>query len=313
VNGVPLWPPTASEQAARVDAIFIGLLVISGAILLLVAGLMLVFCTRYRRGSTAPRGDLPRFIRRDVELGWTTATLFLALFLFWWAAATQLRAGTPPPNAIEIHVEAKQWMWKVRHPGGAREIDALHIPRGEPVRLIMTSQDVIHSFFVPAFRLKQDVLPGRFTETWFRATETGEYHLFCAEFCGTDHAVMRGTITVMEPGDYARWAAAQPHETDLAGEGAALFTTLGCSGCHAPASAVHAPRLVGIYGRIVHLADGRTVRADAAYIRDSILQPRRDVVAGYEPIMPSFAGLVNDGEIQRLVAYIQSLGTERRP
>jgi cytochrome c oxidase subunit II len=302
-----LWPATASEQAARVDSIFTGLLVISGAILLLVAALLLLFCARYRRGSAAPRGHLPEFIRRDVEIGWTAATLFLALFLFWWAASTQIHAGTPPADALEIHVAAKQWMWKTRHPSGAREINALHVPRGQAVRLVMTSQDVIHSFFVPAFRLKHDVVPGRLNQVWFRATTDGEFRLFCAEFCGTDHAVMGGMVTVMEPEDYARWAAAQPQEEDLAGEGAALFTALGCSGCHVGSRAVHAPRLNGVYGRVVHLSDGRTVRADPAYIRDSILQPTRDVVAGYEPVMPSFAGLVDEGDLQRLVAYIESL------
>jgi cytochrome c oxidase subunit 2 len=294
----------------QVDYLFIGLLVISGAILLLVGLLLLVFCTRYRRGSHARRGALPGFLKRDVEIGWTAGTLFLALFLFWWASSTMLRASAPPAGALEIHVVAKQWMWKTRHPNGAREINSLHVPRGEAVRLVMTAQDVIHSFFVPAFRVKQDVLPGRFTEMWFRATENGEYRLFCAEFCGTDHARMTGTVTVMDPEDYARWAAAQPQEEDLPGEGAVLFTALGCSGCHASASAVHAPSLAGVYGRLVHLADGRTIRADEAYLRDSILQPRRDVVAGYEPIMPSFEGVVDEGELQRLVAYLQSLRGE---
>ncbi|MCO6417958.1 cytochrome c oxidase subunit II [Siccirubricoccus sp. KC 17139] len=305
-----LWPATASEQAAHIDGLFTGLLVVTGLILLLVAGLLLLFCIRYRRGTQAKRGDLPEFLRRDVELGWTAATLFLALFLFWWAGTLELRASMAPPEALEIHVVAKQWMWKARHPNGAREIDALHVPRGEAVRLVMTSQDVIHSFYVPAFRVKQDVLPGRFTEMWFRPTRTGEYRLFCAEFCGTQHSRMGGMVTVMEPEDYASWAAAQPQEQDLPGEGEALFTALGCAGCHAPASAVHAPVLQGVYGRMVHLADGRTVRADQAYLRDSILQPQRDVVAGYAPIMPSFAGLVDEADLQRLVAYLQSLRGE---
>ncbi|MBL6458733.1 cytochrome c oxidase subunit II [Belnapia sp. T6] len=310
MNGFSLWPPTASEQAARIDSLFIGLLVVAGAILLLVAMLLLVFSIRYRRGSSARRGELPEFLRRDVELGWTAATLFLAIFLFWWAGATQLRASDAPPNALEVHVVAKQWMWKARHPNGAREINALHVPRGEAVRLVMTSQDVIHSFFVPAFRVKQDVVPGRFTHMWFRATKPGTYHLFCAEFCGTEHATMGGTVTVMEPEDYARWATAQPQEQDLPGEGAALFVSLGCSGCHAPSAAVHAPSLQGIYGRMVNLADGRTVRADAAYLRDSILLPKRDLVAGYEPIMPSFEGLVDEGDLQSLLAYLESLRGE---
>ena len=312
MNGISLWPPTASEQAARVDVVFIGLLVLSGAILLLVTGLLVVFCARYRRGSTARRGDLPGFLRRDVEIGWTAATLFLALFLFWWAGATQLFAGNAPPDALEVHVIAKQWMWKTRHPNGAREINALHVPRGDAVRLVMTSQDVIHSFFVPAFRLKHDVLPGRFTEVWFRATKTGEYHLFCAEFCGTEHARMGGTVSVLEPEDYARWATAQPQADDLAGEGGALFASLGCAGCHANAAPARAPRLAGLAGRMVPLADGRTVRADGAYLRDAILLPNRDVVAGYPAAMPSFAGLVDDADLQRLVAYIQSLSPEDR-
>src|SRR4051812_41747412 len=200
-------------------------------------------------------------------------------------------------------------MWKTRHPSGAREINELHVPIGEPVRLLMTSQDVIHSFFVPAFRIKQDVVPGRLTETWFQATKPGEYHLFCAEFCGTEHAVMGGRIVVMKPDDYARWARAQPESDDLGREGGRLFISLGCSGCHAASSRVHAPSLVGLYGRLVHLSDGRTATADEAYLRDSILQPKKDIVAGFEPIMPSFAGVVDEDDMQRLVAYLMSLRT----
>jgi cytochrome c oxidase subunit II len=205
-----LWPPSASEQAVRVDAIFTGLLILSGAIILLVTGLLLVFAVRYRRGSPAHRGKLPTLFSRDAEIGWTTATLFLALFLFWWAGSAQPHVTTPPPGALEIHVKAKQWMWKTRHPNGAREINELHVPLGEAVRLVMTSQDVIHSFFVPAFRLKQDVVPGRLTETWFRATKLGDYRLLCAEFCGTEHPRMDGQVVVMRPEEYARWSAAQP-------------------------------------------------------------------------------------------------------
>jgi cytochrome c oxidase subunit 2 len=302
-----LWPQVASTQATKVDFIFILLLILSGGIILLVAGLLLGFSIRYRRGSSAPRGKLPEFMRRDIEIGWTSATLFLALFLFWWAATVELSAMQPPTNALEIHVLAKQWMWKSRHPSGAREIDELHVPVGEPVRLLMTSQDVIHSFFVPAFRMKQDVLPGRLTQTWFQATKIGEYHLFCAEFCGTEHSVMRGRIVVMKPEDYAVWTQAQPEADNLAREGARLFVSLGCSGCHTAGSRVHAPGLSGVYGRQVHLSDGRTVTADEAYLRDSILLPKKDVVVGYEPLMPSFSGVVDEDDLQRLVAYLMSL------
>lgn len=310
VPWVRLWPPAAAEQAGTVDGIFIALLVFCGALLLLVFGLLVVFSIRYRRGSTAKRGTLPEFIRRDIEIGWYGAITFLAVFIFGWAGATQLTLDAPPPDAMDIHIVAKQWMWKAEHPNGAREINELHIPRGEAVRLVMTSQDVIHSFFVPAFRRKQDVLPGRFTEMWFRPSEEGEFHLFCAEFCGTSHSRMRGRVVVMAPEAYAVWVAAQPQGDTLAREGERLFNAFGCTGCHAPASAVHAPRLAELYGRPVQLSDGRVARADEAYIRDSILLPRRDVVAGYEPIMPSFDGLIEEGELQRIIAYIRSLRPE---
>lgn len=307
MSGLSFWPVAASENAVKVDAIVAFLLVVSGAILALVGALVLTFSIRYRRGSPARRGVLPELVTRHVEVGWIAATLFLALFIFAWAGSTELSAFQPGPDALEIHVTAKQWMWKTQHPNGAREIDALHVPRGEQVRLLMTSQDAIHSFFVPAFRIKQDVLPGRLTDLRFRATRTGEYTLFCAEYCGTLHARMGGTVTVMEPEDYALWLAAQPEGDDLGREGRALFVALGCAGCHEGSTVVRAPGLAGVYGRAVNLADGRVVRADEAYLRDSILQPKRDVVAGFEPRMPSFAGLVGEDDLLRLVAYIRSL------
>lgn len=309
MGGFSLWPEEAAARAGDVDFIFVLLLVLSGIIILLVAGLLLTFSIRYRRGSSAPRGKLPKLISREIEIGWTAATLFLALFLFWWAGTLELSAMQPPARAMEIHVLAKQWMWKTRHPSGAREINELHVPINEPVRLLMTSQDVIHSFFVPAFRIKQDVLPGRFTQAWFTATKLGEYHLFCTEFCGTEHSMMTGRVVVMKPEDYAVWLRAQPEADDLAREGRQLFVSLGCSGCHAAPSRVNAPNLAGLYGRPVKLSDGQVVTADEAYLRDSILQPKRQVVAGYSPIMPSFAGVVDDDDLQRLVAYLMSLRT----
>ncbi|WP_043839693.1 cytochrome c oxidase subunit II [Muricoccus aerilatus] len=304
---IQLWPVAASDVAARVDAIVLTLLLITGAIMALVLVLLLTFAIRYRRGSPARRGELPELVKKEVEIGWTAATLFLALFIFAWAAATTLGDARPVGDALEIHVAAKQWMWQTQHPNGAREIDALHLPRGTPARLLMTSQDVIHSFFVPAFRIKQDVLPGRLTELRFTPTQTGEFPLYCTEYCGTLHARMGGTVTVMEPEDYGRWLSAQPQGDDIGHEGAALFVSLGCSGCHAGRGPVRAPGLAGIWGRDVQLADGRVRHVDESYLRDSILQPRRDVVAGYEPQMPSFSGIVGEEELLRLVAYIRSL------
>src|SRR3954469_539192 len=252
---------------------------------------------------------MPSLVSREFEIGWTAATLFIFLFLFWWAGSAQLSGLVAPKDALEIHVVAKQWMWQAQDAHGAREINELHIPVGVPVRFVMTSQDVIHSFFMPAFRMKKDVLPGRTTETWVEANKTGVFHLFCAEFCGTDHSRMIGRIVVMPQDAYGRWLSAQPEGDDLAHQGARLFVARGCAGCHAPSSKVHAPNLAGLYGRTVQLASGDTVVADDAYIRDAILQPKRDIAAGYEPIMPSFSGILSDGEVQSLVAYVRSLGS----
>jgi len=296
-----------SDYAAGVDRTFWMLVIISGVITLLVASLIVVFSVRYRRGSGAPRGELPDLLKREIEIGWTSATFFLFLFIFWWASSNQISALDPPSDALEIHVVAKQWMWRVQHPTGAREIDELHVPAHTPVRLAMTSEDVIHDLFLPSLRLKQDILPDRYTYLWFNANKTGIFHLTCAEFCGTDHARMDGRLVVVEPQDYARWTAVQPEGDDLAHQGAALFRSLGCSGCHAPGSSVHAPDLNGVYGRQVHLSDGRTVAADEAYLRDSILLPNKDVVAGFEPIMPSFRGVASEDDIVKLVAYLKSL------
>ncbi len=297
----------ASDYAARVDHLFILLSVISGLVVLLVTGLIVFFFARYYRGSPAPRGEVPERRSREIEIGWTAATLFTFLFIFWWAASNNLAALTPPKAALEIHVVAKQWMWRIQHPSGAREIDELHVPADTNVRLAMTSQDVIHDLYLPALRLKQDVLPGRYTYLWFNASKTGIYHLTCAEFCGTDHSIMAGRLVVVTPADYARWTAAQPQGDDLAHQGEALFRSLGCSGCHTPGSTVHAPDLHGLYGRTVQLDGGRSVTADEAYIRDCILVPEKNRVAGFPPLMPNFSGTVSEGQVVELVAYIKSL------
>jgi cytochrome c oxidase subunit 2 len=303
--------PEASTLAPAVDRIFWGLVGLSVVIMGIVGGLVFAFAIKYRKGTNAYRGPLPEWMSREVEIGWTVATLFVALFVFWWAAAAQLPHFLLPKKALEIHIVAKQWMWKAQHPEGVREIDALHVPLGVPVKLEMTSQDVIHSFGVPAFRIKQDVLPGRYTATWFEATEVGDYHLFCTEYCGTDHARMTGTISVMQPDAYAAWLAAQPHGEDLAGQGAQLFTTLGCSGCHGAHARVPAPPLAGLYGSQVVLADGSRATADEEYLRESIERPDAKVVAGYPSTMPSYQGVASEEQVVALIAYIKSLDTGR--
>ena len=299
----------ASDYAMQVDHLFYLLSIISGLVVALVSGLIIVFFALYYRGSSMPRGEVPKRKSHEIEIGWTVATLFAFLFLFWWAASDQLTALSPPKEALEIHIIAKQWMWRIQHPSGAREIDELHVPAGTNVRLAMTSQDVIHDLYLPALRLKQDVLPDRYTYLWFNANKTGIFHLTCAEFCGTDHSVMAGRLVIVSPEDYARWTAAQPQGDDLAHQGEALFRSLGCSGCHTPGSTVHAPDLRGIYGHAVHLTDGRTVTADEAYLRDCVLLPDKNRVAGFPPIMPNFTGEMSEGQMVELIAYLKSLTT----
>jgi cytochrome c oxidase subunit II len=300
----------ASQYAEHVDRLFWLLVVISAFIVGLIVTLLVIFLSRYRRDSKAPRGAVPERVDREIEIGWTTATLFLFLFMFWWAASNELTALTPPANALEIHVVAKQWMWRIQHPSGAREINELHVPVNTPVRLVMTSEDVIHDLYLPALRIKQDILPDRYTYLWFTADKTGVFHLTCAEFCGTDHSVMAGRLVIVDPQDYARWTAAQPEGDDLAHQGEALFRSLGCSGCHTPGSSVHAPDLHEVYGHPVHLSDGRTVTADDAYLRDSILLPDKDIVAGFSPIMPSFSGVVGEDDLVKLLAFLKSLAPD---
>jgi cytochrome c oxidase subunit 2 len=244
-----------------------------------------------------------------METSWSVIPFLLILVFFYWATTLFMAQQSPPDDALTINVVAKQWMWKFQHTEGAREINDLHVPAGRPVRLTMTSQDVIHSLYLPALRIKQDVLPGRYTQLWFTADSPGTYALRCAEYCGTDHSEMVGRFIVMRPEDYARWLQAAAIDGGLAVRGKELFHRLGCSGCHTSGSAVHAPSLAGVYGSLVPLADGRIVRADAQYIHDSIMLPNQDVAAGYEPIMPPFGKLIDEEQVVQLQAYIRSLGT----
>lgn len=304
--------PEASQNAHQVDFAFFLVLAIASTILLLLFVLLVVFIVRYRKGSRAKRGPLPNIFKREVEIGWTTATTFAFIFIFWWFVGGSIFPPRAFPGQIEIHVVAKQWMWKTEHPDGAREIDALHIPINTPVRLVMTSEDVIHSFFVPAFRLKQDVLPMITTELEFTPTELGTFHLFCAEYCGAQHSRMTGEITVMTEAQYAQWLRRQPHGDSLVREGEALYAKFGCGACHAATSRIQAPKLAGIAGQSVLLRTGAHVVADDAYLRRSITDPRADIVAGFSPIMPSYGSVATASEVEALVAYIKSLPQEEQ-
>ena len=306
-----VWPAEASQHAVRVDELFVAFAALIFALSAPVFVLLAVFSVRYRRGRAADRSHAPS--RGPwVETGWTVIPFLLTLAFFVYSSWLFFQTGNAPASALTIDVVAKQWMWKFEHPGGQREIDELHVPAGEPVKLVMTSQDVIHSLFLPALRLKQDVLPGRYTSLWFTADVPGTYALRCSQFCGFDHAVMGGRFVVMRPEDYARWLAQAGTDGSLAQQGFQLFRKLGCSGCHGPDSARRAPSLEGIYDRPVALEGGRVAVADDQYLRDSILYPAKDVAAGYAPVMPTFAGQVSETDLLRLVAYLKSIGDASR-
>lgn len=299
-----LLPASASDAAARLDSLAIGMLCLTGAAALAILTLLVYFSIRYRASNDVDRSNPPAS-NRPLEIGWMLAPLLLFFGVFVWAAIDYADLHNPPADAMPVYLVAKQWMWKAQHRNGRREVGELHVPLGQPVRLLMTSEDVIHSFFVPAFRVKQDVLPGRYTTVWFEPTALGEYRLFCAEFCGTDHAVMTGRVVVMTPSDFSRWLEAGPRQPGMAARGFDLYRQYGCSGCHDAGSSVHAPPLTGLLGRRVHLADGRELTADAGYVRDAILLPDKDVVAGYAPIMPSFAGQIGEEDLLSIIEYIK--------
>ncbi|TRX73750.1 cytochrome c oxidase subunit II [Pseudomonas mangiferae] len=307
---VRLWPEQASHYAAQVDWLVIGFTGMMAMFVVPVFVFMWVFIFRYRRGHAAERDHRPSGSLK-VELTWMVLPFIGALVLFVYSARLFFEARVPPADALEIQVTAKQWMWKFQHTGGQREINTLHVPAERPVKLTMISEDVIHSLFFPSLRVKQDVLPGRYTEMWFQAERPGTYDVYCAEYCGTDHAAMTARLEVLSPSDYQRWLEGADEGRSLAAQGEALFRQFGCSGCHGAASVTRAPPLEGLYGRSVALADGSRVVADDAYLRDSILLPQKQVVAGYAPVMPTYANVMDEEAVARLVAYLRSLADPR--
>jgi cytochrome c oxidase subunit 2 len=300
-----LLPIDASSVAPRFDELFWFVCLVTGVVAILIAGFIVVFAVRYRRGSRADRSNAPPGYL-PLEITWIAVPFAIFIAFFAWAGGDYANLYRPPADAMPVFVVAKQWMWKVQHENGRREIDELHVPVGRPVRLVMTSEDAVHSLFVPAFRIKQDVVPGRYTSVWFTATRAGEYRLFCAEYCGSWHARMLARVVAMAPERFARWLEEGGPATGMVARGGELFRRYGCSGCHAGQSSVHAPELGGLIGRRVNLQDGRSLVADEAYIRDSILLPRKDVVAGYRPIMPSFAGQISEEDLMALIEYLRS-------
>jgi len=305
---LPLFPPQASTMAGHVDALYFFLVAITAFFTLLVSALILYFAVRYRK----TRNPEPTQVHGStaLELFWTGVPLAIVMVIFVWSAVIYFLQTRPPKGAMEIYAVGKQWMWKFEHTEGQREINELHVPLGRDVRMIMTSQDVIHSFYVPAFRIKADVLPGRYTSTWFHAIKPGRYHLFCAEYCGTEHSGMIGDVVVLEPAEYQAWAASGV-DGSLASAGEKSFQHYGCSMCHRTDTGGRAPNLIGAYGKTVLLDDGRTLTIDESYVRESILNPGAKIVSGFKNIMPTFEGQVSEEEVIGLVAYIKALGDGR--
>ncbi len=307
----PLIPDRASTIAGEVDAIYYFLTFISlffGGII--VIGL-LYSAIRYRKASKSSRANAVHD-HLGLELAWSLIPLAISIGIFVWSSRVFINMHVAPKDAMEIYVVGKQWMWKIQHPQGNREINTLHVPVGKPVKLIMTSQDVIHSFYIPAFRIKQDVLPGRYTTQWFEATTPGEYHLFCAEYCGTSHSGMIGKVVVMEPAEYEQWLAGSGGGLAMTTSGQQVFQQFGCQTCHKQEAGQRGPSLEGLFGTQVKLANGQTVLADQDYIRESILNPSAKVVAGFQVLMPMYRTQLTQEQLNQLVEYVKSLGTTKR-
>jgi cytochrome c oxidase subunit II len=307
-----LMPEQASTMAPRIDALFWFIVAVCAFFTVLIAILLITFAVRYRRVSE-DFFPTPLVGSRILEFTWSGIPLCLVMVMFFWGLFLYFDYARTPDNSLDVYVTGKQWMWHLQHPGGQREINTLHVPAGRTVKLIMTSEDVIHDFYVPAFRVKADVLPGKYTYLWFEATKPGTYHLFCAQYCGTDHSRMIGSVVVMKPEDYEEWLAGHykdgkgQADRSLALQGRQLFQKLQCVTCHHPEAGNRAPNLVGLYNRQVELETGRFVTADDTYIRESILYPAEKVRAGWRPIMPTFKGQVDENDLIRLVAYVKSL------
>lgn len=307
----PLQPPAASSIAESVDHVYYFLTGITVFFTVLIFSILFYFMIKYRRrpGQTAAAETHTSMF---LELSWTIIPSLICVVIFVWSSALFVRNSRPPANSREIFVIGKQWMWHIQHPEGPREIDALHVPVGENIKLTMTSQDAIHGFYIPAFRVKKDVLPGRYTSVWFKANTTGVYHLFCSQYCGTNHSEMIGWVYVMSPTDYAAWLSQGEQSESLAQKGARLFTQLGCDSCHSGAASGTGPSLAGIFGKSEKLADGSTRVVDDTFLRQAILTPSTIHMSGYPQIMPTFTGQVNEEQVLQLIAYVKSLGPQER-
>src|SRR5277367_4254100 len=305
-----LFPPEASKIAPQMDALYFFMVLVSLVGLTLVIMLVLSFSILYnkKRHPVAIQIEGSTLL----EATWTIIPLGLFLIMFVWGALLYFRIYTPPANAMNIYVVGKQWMWKVEHPGGQHEINALHVPTGRPVQLTLISQDVFHSFSIPDFRVKREVIPGRYSTVWFEATTPGTYHLFCTQYCGTNHSQMIGEITVLTPEDYQKWTQGSTSGMSLAQNGERLFASMGCNACHSGSAAARGPNLSGVFGSTLQLTSGSQVLVNDAYLRDSILNPSQHITAGYAPIMPTYQGQISEDGLIDLVEYVKAMQTNYR-
>ena len=309
--GIPLRPRPGSTIADNVDKLHFFLTGLTLFFTVLIFSAIFYFAIRYRRRSE-DEVPPPTVTYLPLEITWTLIPCAICAFIFYWGASLYFQNSRPPNNAMEIFVIGKQWMWQLQHPEGQREINELHVPLGVPVKLTMTSEDVIHGFYIPAFRVKKDVLPGRYTSIWFQPTEIGQFHLFCSQYCGALHSGMEGWIYVMAPADYANWLAGGVKGQSMTEIGENLFTQYGCNTCHKPDGSGRGPSLVGQFGRPQKLSDGRTLTVDEGFVRQAITNPNSMPIPGYTPVMPSFQGQLNEDQILQLIAYIKSLGAQER-
>jgi cytochrome c oxidase subunit 2 len=308
-KGFPLFPNRATELAREIDRLYFAGLGIAAFFSLLIAVLVFALAIRYRRrhaDEVGQREQAPTWL----EIVWSVVPFVILMAMFTWGTRIYFEARRPPAGALEYYVTAKQWMWKFQHPEGNREINHLHVPKGVPIKLIMTSEDVIHSFFVPEFRVKMDVLPGRYTTLWFNADTAGTYRLFCNEYCGVDHSRMIGSVTVMEPAAYEAWLGGSSTAPVAAVSGEQLFETKVCNTCHRSAVGALGPDLHGVFGSQVELEDGSVIEADENYLRESILDPGARQVKGFRQLMPTYQGQLSEEELVELILYIKSLGNE---
>jgi cytochrome c oxidase subunit 2 len=305
-----LFPPEASTIAPYADALYFALVGMTITGLILVLTMVVTFSIRYRQERSPEATQMEGSTL--LEATWTLIPLGIFLVFFVWGALLYFRIYNPPPNSMNVYIVGKQWMWKAEHPGGQHEIDALHIPVNVPIQLTLISQDVFHSFSMPAFRVKREAIPGRYTTVYFQATKPGKYHLFCSQYCGTEHSGMIGWIYVMNRDDYRAWAAGSTSGASLAQNGERLFASLGCNACHSGSAAARGPNLANVYNTRIRLTDGSTIQANEAYLRESILNPSTHVPAGYAPIMPTYQGQISEDGLIDLVEYIKSLDSNYR-